>query len=96
MRCARYYVAPHRGELPLFCNGDNGTVGATGTTADFAALDALLLPMDTAIADLPQLMLSLEQAQEVIFGQRIKLEQPPAAALYQFMMKIAVFLVWRK
>ncbi len=30
---------------------------------DFAALDALLLPMDTAIADLPQLMLSLEQAQ---------------------------------
>src|SRR5699024_217677 len=31
---------------------------------DFAALDALLLPMDTAIADPPQLMLSLEQAQK--------------------------------
>ena len=39
--------------------------------------------MDTAIADLPQIMLSLEQAQKLIFGQRIKLEQPPAAALYR-------------
>ncbi|MEH8023857.1 tRNA pseudouridine(55) synthase TruB [Gallibacterium anatis] len=59
---------------------------------DFAALDALLLPMDTAIADLPQLMLSLEQAQKLIFGQRIKLEQPPAAALYRIYDENSRFL----
>lgn len=59
---------------------------------DFAALDALLLPMDTAIADLPQLMLSLEQAQKLIFGQRIKLEPSPAAALYRIYDENSRFL----
>lgn len=59
---------------------------------DFAALDALLLPMDTAIADLPQIMLSLEQAQKLIFGQRIKLESSPAAALYRIYDENSRFL----
>ena len=58
-------------------------LGQLAQQQDFAALDALLLPMDTAIADLPQIMLSLEQAQKLIFGQRIKLEPSPAAALYR-------------
>lgn len=67
-------------------------LGQLAQQQDFAALDALLLPMDTAIADLPQLMLSLEQAQKLIFGQRIKLEPSPAAALYRIYDENSRFL----
>lgn len=67
-------------------------LGQLAQQQDFAALDALLLPMDTAIADLPQIMLSLEQAQKLIFGQRIKLEPSPAAALYRIYDENSRFL----
>ncbi|MDK9431427.1 tRNA pseudouridine(55) synthase TruB [Gallibacterium anatis] len=67
-------------------------LGQLAQQQDFAALDALLLPMDTAIADLPQIMLSLEQAQKLIFGQRIKLEPSPVAALYRIYDENSRFL----
>ena len=41
-------------------------------------LDRLLLPMDTAVASLPQLNLTAEQTKAVRFGQRVKFENPQA------------------
>lgn len=41
-------------------------------------LDRLLLPMDTAVASLPQLNLTAEQTKAVGFGQRVKFENSQA------------------
>ena len=41
-------------------------------------LDRLLLPMDTAVASLPQLNLTTEQTKAVGFGQRVKFENTQA------------------
>ena len=41
-------------------------------------LDRLLLPMDTAVASLPQLNLTAEQTKAVGVGQRVKFENPQA------------------
>lgn len=41
-------------------------------------LDRLLLPMDTAVASLPQLNLTAEQTKAVGFGQIVKFENPQA------------------
>ena len=43
---------------------------------DLALLDALLLPMDTAVAKLPALTLNENQTQGIGFGQRIKFDNP--------------------
>ena len=43
---------------------------------DLALLDALLLPMDTAVAKLPALTLDENQTQAIGFGQRIKFDNP--------------------
>ncbi|KOE69422.1 pseudouridine synthase [Aggregatibacter actinomycetemcomitans serotype f str. D18P1] len=43
---------------------------------DLAVLDALLLPMDTAIAKLSALILDESQTQGIGFGQRIKFDNP--------------------
>ncbi|MBN6071421.1 tRNA pseudouridine(55) synthase TruB [Aggregatibacter actinomycetemcomitans] len=43
---------------------------------DLAILDALLLPMDTAVAKLPALTLDESQTQGIGFGQRIKFDNP--------------------
>lgn len=43
---------------------------------DLALLDALLLPMDTAVAKLPALTLDENQTQGIGFGQRIKFNTP--------------------
>ena len=43
---------------------------------DLALLDALLLPMDTAVAKLPALTLDENQTQGIGFGQRIKFNNP--------------------
>ena len=43
-------------------------------------LDRLLLPMDTAVASLPQLNLTAEQTKAVRFGQRVKFENPQASS----------------
>ena len=43
---------------------------------DLALLDALLLPMDTAVAKLPVLTLDENQTQGIGFGQRIKFNNP--------------------
>ena len=43
---------------------------------DLALLDALLLPMDTAVAKLPTLTLNESQTQGIGFGQRIKFDNP--------------------
>lgn len=48
----------------------------------FAELDKLLLPLDTAITDLPKLTVTTEVAQKLSFGQRIKLEQLTEQGLY--------------
>ena len=45
---------------------------------DLALLDRLLLPMDTAVASLPQLNLTAEQTKAVGFGQRVKFENTQA------------------
>ena len=41
---------------------------------DLSLLDALLLPMDTAVAKLPTLTLNESQAQGIGFGQRVKFD----------------------
>ena len=43
---------------------------------DLSLLDALLLPMDTAVAKLPALTLNESQTQGIGFGQRIKFNNP--------------------
>ena len=43
---------------------------------NLALLDALLLPMDTAVANLPALTLNESQTQGIGFGQRIKFDNP--------------------
>ena len=43
---------------------------------DLSLLDALLLPMDTAVAKLPALTLDENQTQGIGFGQRIKFNNP--------------------
>ena len=43
---------------------------------DLALLDALLLPMDTAVAKLPALTLDENQTQGIGFGQRVKFNNP--------------------
>ena len=43
---------------------------------DLALLDALLLPMDTAVAKLPALTLNENQTQGIGFGQRVKFDNP--------------------
>ena len=43
---------------------------------DLSSLDALLLPMDTAVAKLPALTLNESQTQGIGFGQRIKFDNP--------------------
>ena len=43
---------------------------------DLALLDALLLPMDTAVVKLPALTLNESQTQGIGFGQRIKFDNP--------------------
>ena len=43
---------------------------------DLALLDALLLPMDTAVAKLPTLTLDESQTQGIGFGQRVKFDNP--------------------
>ena len=43
---------------------------------DLSLLDALLLPMDTAVAKLPTLTLDESQTQGIGFGQRIKFDNP--------------------
>ncbi len=43
---------------------------------DLSLLDALLLPMDTAVAKLPTLTLNESQTQGIGFGQRVKFDNP--------------------
>jgi len=43
---------------------------------DLSLLDALLLPMDTAVAKLPALTLNESQTQGIGFGQRVKFDNP--------------------
>ena len=43
---------------------------------DLSLLDTLLLPMDTAVAKLPALILNESQAQGIGFGQRVKFDNP--------------------
>ena len=43
---------------------------------DLSLLDALLLPMDTAVAKLPALILNESQTQGIGFGQRVKFDNP--------------------
>ena len=43
---------------------------------DLSLLDALLLPIDTAVAKLPALTLNESQTQGIGFGQRIKFDNP--------------------
>ena len=43
---------------------------------DLAQLDALLLPTDSAVSKLPALQLDEQQSQGILFGQRIKFDNP--------------------
>ena len=50
------------------------TLQSLAEQQDLALLDALLLPMDTAVAKLPALILNESQTQGIGFGQRIKFD----------------------
>ena len=52
------------------------TLQSLAEQQDLALLDALLLPMDTAVAKLPALILNESQTQGIGFGQRIKFDNP--------------------
>nr|WP_311462836.1 tRNA pseudouridine(55) synthase TruB [uncultured Aggregatibacter sp.] len=53
---------------------DWNALQALAESQDLALLDALLLPMDTAVAKLPTLTLNESQTQGIGFGQRIKFD----------------------
>ena len=55
---------------------DWNTLQALAESQDLSLLDALLLPMDTAVAKLPALTLDENQTQGIGFGQRIKFDNP--------------------
>ena len=52
------------------------TLQSLAEQQDLALLDALLLPMDTAVAKLPALILNESQTQGIGFGQRVKFDNP--------------------
>lgn len=52
------------------------TLQSLAEQQDLSSLDALLLPMDTAVAKLPALTLNESQKQGIGFGQRIKFDNP--------------------
>lgn len=45
-------------------------------TLSFEALDNLLLPIDSAVIRLPQIILDAQQSKAVGFGQRVKFDNP--------------------
>ncbi|OBY52670.1 tRNA pseudouridine(55) synthase TruB [Aggregatibacter aphrophilus] len=55
---------------------DWNALQALAESQDLSLLDALLLPMDTAVAKLPTLTLDESQAQGIGFGQRVKFDNP--------------------
>ena len=55
---------------------DWNALQALAESQDLSLLDALLLPMDTAVAKLPALTLNESQAQGIGFGQRVKFDNP--------------------
>ena len=55
---------------------DWNTLQALVEPQDLSLLDALLLPMDTAVAKLPTLTLDESQTQGIGFGQRVKFDNP--------------------
>ena len=55
---------------------DWNALQALAESQDLSSLDALLLPMDTAVAKLPALTLNESQTQGIGFGQRIKFDNP--------------------
>ena len=75
---------------------DWNALQALAESQDLSLLDALLLPMDTAVAKLPALTLNESQTQGIGFGQRIKFDNPNSlqGQVRLFPMKIA-FLAWR-
>ena len=52
------------------------TLQSLAEQQDLSLLDALLLPMDTAVAKLPALILNESQTQGIGFGQRVKFDNP--------------------
>ena len=52
------------------------TLQSLAEQQDLSLLDALLLPVDTAVAKLPTLTLNESQAQGIRFGQRVKFNNP--------------------
>ena len=52
------------------------TLQSLAEQQDLSSLDALLLPMDTAVAKLPALTLNENQTQGIGFGQRVKFDNP--------------------
>ena len=55
---------------------DWNALQALAEPQDLSLLDALLLPIDTAVAKLPALTLNESQTQGIGFGQRIKFDNP--------------------
>ena len=55
---------------------DWNALQALAEPQDLSLLDALLLPIDTAVANLPTLTLNESQTQGIGFGQRIKFDNP--------------------
>lgn len=55
---------------------DWNALQALAEPQDLSLLDALLLPIDTAVANLPTLTLDESQAQGIGFGQRVKFNNP--------------------
>ena len=55
---------------------DWNALQALAELQDLSLLDALLLPMDTAVAKLPALTLNESQTQGIGFGQRVKFDNP--------------------
>ena len=55
---------------------DWNALQALAESQDLSLLDALLLPMDTAVAKLPALTLNESQTQGIGFGQRVKFDNP--------------------
>ena len=75
--CGAHVTMLHRtavADYPTEKMLDWNALQALAESQDLSLLDALLLPMDTAVAKLPALTLNESQTQGIGFGQRIKFD----------------------
>ncbi len=76
--CGGHLTALRRTQAGQFSIGDAVTIDALEQAAREGRAEALLLPMDRAVSDWPEVTLDAEQTKRLLNGQTIALTQAPA------------------